>query len=85
MSVIPVTQLALMRKRREIKQSLHNQDWKDILRLESELFPLIDSAIDDLHRSPVELLKELGRLIAVYRELSDKCQYYRGANHSPVI
>ncbi|MBX2808795.1 MAG: hypothetical protein KTR20_09210 [Cellvibrionaceae bacterium] len=83
MSVIPMTQVALVRKRRELTQSLQTQDWQHLLRLERELLPLIDGAMADLHRSPIELLKELGRVIALYRQLAQLCQSYTTAHHSP--
>ena len=73
MSVIPASQLALMRKRRELIQSLHQQDWESVVALEAELFELIDVASIDDNRSASDLLKELGRLSGVYRQISQVC------------
>lgn len=76
MSIIPSSQLSLMRKRRKLKTLMEAGEWSKVIELESELFSEIDTATQDPDRSPKELLSELGSVIRVYRELSDLCQTY---------
>ena len=83
MVVIPESQLALMRKRRQLKQLMAAGDWSQVLELEADLFTEIDTAVKDPQRSPKELLTELGSVIRVYRELSDLCYFYGTRQQSP--
>lgn len=83
MSVIPRSQLSLMRKRRELKQLMDAGEWQRILQLESDLFAEIDMAVQDSNRSPQDLLKELGQVIRLYRELSDACYLYGQSTPQP--
>ncbi|MGH1487426.1 MAG: hypothetical protein ACRBCI_14525 [Cellvibrionaceae bacterium] len=76
MSVIPSSQLSLMRKRRQLKELMEAGQWDKVLELESDLFTEIDIAAQDPQRSPKELLSELGSVIRVYRELSGMCHMY---------
>jgi hypothetical protein len=73
MSVIPPTQLSLMRKRRQLKTLMESGHWNELLDIEVDLFTEIDTAVNDPQRSSKELLKELASVIRVYRELSDLC------------
>lgn len=73
MSVIPTSQLSLMRKRRELKKLMESGQWTKIIETESDLFTEIDVAVQDPKRSSKELLSELGQVIKLYRELSDIC------------
>ena len=74
MSVIPNSQLSLMRKRRQLKDYMEKGEWSKVVQLESELFAEIDLAAQDPKRSPKALLSELGGVIRLYRELSELCQ-----------
>jgi hypothetical protein len=76
MSLIPSSQLSLMRKRRQLKELMEAGQWSEVLELESDLFTEIDLAAQDPQRSPKELLSELGSVIRVYRELSDICNNF---------
>ena len=76
MSLVPVSQVSLMRKRRELKQLMQEGRWDEVIRLEAELFAEIDAAAQDPARSAKDLLKELGSVIRVYRELSELCNRY---------
>lgn len=73
MSIVPPSQLSLMRKRRELKEHMEAGNWNKLLELESELFADIDIAARDPERSPKALLSELGKTIGVYRQLSNLC------------
>ena len=83
MSVIPKSQLALMRKRRQLKALVESGQWEKVIEVEADLFVEIDSAVNDSNRSPQELLKELGQVISLYRELSDLCCMYGQDYHLP--
>ncbi len=83
MSVIPMSQLSLMRKRRELKALLEAGQWQKIVEVEADLFHEIDSAVQDDERSPKELLNELGQVINLYKELSDLCCLYAQDYHQP--
>ena len=83
MSVIPSSQLSLMRKRRQLNELVQSGQWDQILELESDLFAEIDFAVQDPHRSPKELLAELGSVIRIYRELSDLCYTVRQCCQKP--
>ena len=76
MSVIPPTQLSLMRKRRQLKTLMESGRWHELLEIEADLCTEIDTAVNDPQRSSKELLKELGSVIRVYRELSDLCCFH---------
>jgi len=76
MAVVPVSQLSLMRKRRQLKDLMEAGDWNEVLKVESELFADIDQAVTDPDRSSKELLNELGSVIRVYKELSEACHFY---------
>lgn len=83
MSVIPSSQLSLMRKRRQLKELMEAGQWDQVLKLESDLFAEVDIAAQDPERAPRELLSELGSVIRVYRELSDLCQSYGQSYKNP--
>lgn len=73
MSVVPPSQLSLMRKRQKMKELIKSGHWSELIGMEAELFAEIDTAINDPCRSSRELLNELGSVVRVYRELSDIC------------
>lgn len=75
MAVIPESQLLLMRKQREFQQLLDARDWHGLVALEKELVSLMDKAIADPQRSPKDLLKQMGLLTGIYRELSAACYF----------
>jgi len=75
MAIIPESQLVLMRKQREFKQLLAARDFAGLIVLEKELITLLDIAISDTSRSPKDLLKQLGQLTSLYRELSSVCHF----------
>jgi len=83
MSVIPMSQLSLMRKRRELKALIESCEWQKIKTVEADLFVEIDSAVQDDSRAPKELLNELGQVISLYKELSDLCCFYGHDYHQP--
>ena len=73
MAIIPASQLSLMRKRRELKQSVDNHEWDKLLKLEADLCVEINNAVTDPQRSAKALMAELGGVITLYREMSDIC------------
>lgn len=81
MSVIPVSQLSLMRKRRELNDLIKVGDLQKIIEVEADLFNEIDTAVQDSERSPKALLNELGQVVKLYRQLSDLCCIYAGEDH----
>lgn len=83
MSLIPMSQLSLMRKRRELKKLIESGEWHKIVEIEADLFTEIDSAVQDAERSPKELLNELGQVINLYKELSALCCIYAQEHHQP--
>jgi len=83
MSVIPMSQLSLMRKRRELKELMEAGQWQKILVIEADLFTEIDMAVKDAERSPKELLNELGEVVKLYKELSSLCCIYAQEYHHP--
>ncbi len=80
MPVVPVSQLSLMRKRRQLRELMESGQWDQLLEMESELFSQINLAVSDPERSSRELLSELGSIIRLYRELSECCSLY-GTQH----
>jgi hypothetical protein len=74
--VVPASQMALMRKRRQLHQLMKNHQWGEVAAIESQLFRDINLAVQDPNRSPKELLTELGGVIALYKELSLLCRRY---------
>ena len=79
MSLIPASQLALMRKRREMSELMQQGDISKIIEIEEDLFDELDNAVQDNERSPKALLNELGQVVKLYRELSDLCHLYAQA------
>lgn len=75
-TVIPASQLVLMRKRRELHQLIKAHRWEDVSKIERELFHDINMAAEDPKRSPKELLAELSSVISLYKELSALCRQY---------
>lgn len=75
MAVIPESQLLLMRKQREFQRLLATRDWQGLIRLEKELVELLDFAIHDPERSTKDLLKQMGQLTRLYRDLSAACHF----------
>lgn len=74
--VVPMSQMALMRQRKHLKQLMKEQKWNEISVIEGQLFRDINVAVNDPHRSPKELLQELGSVIRVYKELSLLCRLH---------
>ncbi len=84
MSVIPMSQLSLMRKRRELAELMKAGEIAKIIEVESDLFDEIDTAVQDSERSPRALLNELGQVIKLYKDLSNLCCLYgKEENHQP--
>lgn len=73
MAVIPKSQLVLMRKQREFEHLLAARDWQGLIDLEGELVDLLDAAISDPERSTKDLLKQMGQITRLYRDLSAAC------------
>ncbi|ODS24716.1 hypothetical protein AB835_02270 [Candidatus Endobugula sertula] len=76
MTVIPASQMLLMRKRRHLCGLMKEQRWDEVSLIEGELFNEINTAVQDPQRSPKELLAELRSVISVYKELSALCHLY---------
>lgn len=74
--IVPASQLALMRKRKELHELMKENRWDEVSAMEKQLFNDINHAVQDAQRSPKELLSELGSVIAVYKELSALCRLY---------
>ena len=83
MAVIPESQLVLMRKRSQLNDYIKAGEWSKLLELEAELFTDIDTATQDPARSSRELLKELGKVVSTYRDLSSICQSFAQKNQQP--
>ena len=75
MAVIPESQLQLMRKQRELQHLLATRDWQGLIGLEKELIEALDVAINDPDKSSKELLKQMGQLTRLYRDLSAACHF----------
>lgn len=75
MAVIPESQLLLMRKQREFQQLMDACDWQGLVALERELIELLEKAVADPQRSSTDLLKQMGILTGLYRELSTVCHF----------
>jgi hypothetical protein len=76
MSVVPKSQLSLMRKRKEFTNLMETGQWEKLIDSESELFAEVDLAVSDKDRSSKELLKELGSVVKTYKELSKHCALF---------
>ncbi len=76
MTVVPASQMILMRKRKQLCQLIKEQRWSEVSDVEQQLFHDINRAAEDPSRSPKELLAELGAVITVYKELSILCRLY---------
>ena len=76
MTVIPQSQLVLMRKRKKLHGLMEAHKWGEVAAIEAELFREINIAVQDENRSPKELLAELGSVINLYKELSILCRQY---------
>ena len=85
MSVIPASQIVLMRKRKQLHVLMQERRWDEVAQIEAELFEDIKLATQDPQRSPKQLLAELGSVIRVYRELSDLCYLYGHQYHKPNV
>lgn len=76
MAIIPESQVALMRMRKQLQQLIEMGDWESIASLEKELFLQISQASEDPKRSPRDLLLELRGVIKLYKELADICHRF---------
>lgn len=76
MSVVPASQLSLMRKRKQFEELLQQKKWQDVAALEAEFYQGIRTAVNDKERSAKELLTELNHIIRVYKELALLCQHH---------
>ncbi len=74
MSIISSVQFELSRKRKALEQALEQKDWSGIQQLDAELVALMQAAAVDPQRNPMVLLKELGKVLALYRELVNQSQ-----------
>lgn len=74
MSIISSVQFELSRKRKALEQALEQKDWSGIQQLDAELVALMQAAAVDPQRDPMVLLKELGKVLALYRELVNQSQ-----------
>ncbi len=73
MSLIPETQMALMRERKQFEKAFDLRNWSDVCEQEKQLVSAVNEAFTDSEKDLGLLLKEMKTVVAVYRELLDVC------------
>ncbi|TQV84157.1 hypothetical protein FKG94_05705 [Exilibacterium tricleocarpae] len=74
MAVIPITQLALQRSKRQLHTALQQRDWHDIKRVDLRLAACLESAATDPHRDRRHLLHELREILGLYGRVVETCR-----------
>lgn len=74
MSIVSSVQLELSRQRKAMEVALAAKDWPLVQRLDKEVAELMQKAATDPQRDPMVLLRELGKVLALYRELVEQSQ-----------
>ncbi len=74
MSVIPCSQVELMRIRREVNDALQNRDWYRVKDADLSLGLRLHKAATDPQRNPTALLREVQEIVHLYRQLVDACR-----------
>jgi len=70
MSVHTLSLYALIQERRKLERAYHQQDWDEFARLDPVLMACIKTASEDPHRTASALLKEIKRVVGLYREMT---------------
>lgn len=73
MSLIPETQIALMRERKQFEKTCDQRDWSEVCEREKQLIGAVNDAFTDSEKDLGLLLKEMKTVVAAYRELLDVC------------
>lgn len=73
MSVIPSSQLALSRTRRDLSKAMAKGDWSEVSTLDKRLAEALEDASADEGRDLGALLSELGNLLGLYKDLMKTC------------
>lgn len=71
MSVIPSTQLRLVRERKQFKRLIDEQCWNQLLEKDRELMAAVSDASEDPDRDLHSLLSEMKAVVSNYRDLLD--------------
>ncbi|UTA49477.1 hypothetical protein L1F30_08050 [Simiduia sp. 21SJ11W-1] len=69
MSLVPHSQLRLVRVRKALEAALAAQDWQQLRSLDIELMEALDAASDDPARHPETLLTELAVIVDLYKDV----------------
>lgn len=77
MSMIPRSLLELARQRRKMEQALASGNWREVLRIDPQLQAKIALANDDDQRDMPTLLREMEKVMATYRKVSEVFQAIR--------
>lgn len=73
MSLIPETQMTLMRERKQFERVFGQRNWSSVCEQEKQLVGAVNDAFTDSEKDLGLLLKEMKAVVAVYRELLDVC------------
>ncbi|MBB3168432.1 hypothetical protein [Simiduia aestuariiviva] len=69
MSLVPHSQLRLVRIRKALEGALAAQEWDRLRQLDVDLMAALDQASDDPNRHPETLLSELAVIVDLYKDL----------------
>lgn len=70
MSVLTLSLYALKQERRKLERAYHQHDWDEFSRLDPVLMACIKTASEDPYRNAAGLLKEVKRVVGLYREMT---------------
>ncbi len=70
MSVHTLSLHALVQERRKLDRAYHQQNWDEFQRLDPILMACIKTASEDPFRDAAALLKEIKRVVRLYRQMT---------------
>ena len=73
MSVVPVSQFELVRERKSFERVIEDRSWHELFDQEKKLITAVNRASEDSEKDLASLLTEMRTVVAVYRDLIDRC------------
>lgn len=73
MSVVPVSQVELVRERKGFERVISQRSWHQVLDQEKRLIAAVNEASEDSAKDMASLLSEMRTVVALYRDLIDQC------------
>jgi len=69
MSLVSQSYLELVRARKNLHKASIDQDWAQLREADETLGDALNSAFDDDHRNPIDLVQEMERIVRLYAEI----------------